>query len=146
MLSKQREEEHAEPSNRGAGFVLITERALTRHNHRVAQIDRQLAAIERELVVISTHCSASGDEFQEAVQRYRREYCEVFERALGLPWRASKPMPRYGEWKSKGGVTSSAHTPQRKIAELAPMPLYARRVADHYPDQERSHPPTASSS
>jgi hypothetical protein len=84
LLLGQREEGHAEPSSRGAGFVMVTERALTEHNHRVAQIDRQLATIKRELAVINEHCSASDDEFQEAVQRYRREYCEACERTLGL--------------------------------------------------------------
>jgi hypothetical protein len=84
VLSKQREEEHAAPSNEGAGFVLVTDRALTEYNHRLAQIDRQLATIERELAVIDKHCTASDDEFQEAVQRYQREYCEAFERVLGL--------------------------------------------------------------
>jgi hypothetical protein len=56
---------------------------LTRHSHRIAQIDRQLAVIERELAIINQHCSASDDEFQQAVQRYQREYCEAFERAVG---------------------------------------------------------------
>src|SRR5580765_7842947 len=51
LLSKQREEEHAEPSGEGAGFVLVTDRAMTEHNRRMAQVDRQLAAIERELAV-----------------------------------------------------------------------------------------------
>jgi len=55
LLLEQRSGEHAEPSSRGAGFVLVTERALTEHNRRMAQIDRQLAAIERELAVINRH-------------------------------------------------------------------------------------------
>jgi hypothetical protein len=84
VLSELRSEEHAKPSKRGAGFVLVTERALTEHNRRLAQIDRQLAAIERDMAVINEHCTASDDEFEEAVQRYRREYCEAFERVLGL--------------------------------------------------------------
>jgi hypothetical protein len=84
LLSKQLEEDHAEPSHEGAGFVLVTDRALTQHNHRMVQIDRQLAAIERDMAVIIEHCTADDDEFQEAVQRYRREYCEAFEHALVL--------------------------------------------------------------
>ena len=68
VLLEQREEEHAEPSSRGAGFVLVTDRALTEHNHRIAQIDRQLATIEQEIAVINQHCTASDDEFQQAVQ------------------------------------------------------------------------------
>ena len=76
--------EHAEPSKGGAGFVLVTERALTQYDRRVAQIDRQLTAIKRELAVIDKHCRASDDEFEEAVQRHKREYCEAFERAMGL--------------------------------------------------------------
>jgi hypothetical protein len=84
VLLGQWEEERAEPSNTGTGFVLVTERALTEYNHRIEQIDRRLAVIERDMAVINEHCSASDDEFQEAVQRYRREYCEAFERAMGL--------------------------------------------------------------
>jgi hypothetical protein len=84
VLSKQLEEEQAESSKEGAGFVLVTERALTEYNHRIVQIDRQLAAIERDVAAINEHCTASDDEFQEAAQRYRREYCEAFERAMGL--------------------------------------------------------------
>jgi len=84
VLLGQREEEHAEPSNRGAGFVLVTERALTEHNRRLAQIDRQLTAIERDMAALDIHCRASDDEFQQAVQQYREEYCKLFERACGL--------------------------------------------------------------
>ena len=57
VLLEQREEEHAEPSNRGAGFVLVTERALTKYNRRMAQIDRQLATIEREISMLAKHCT-----------------------------------------------------------------------------------------
>jgi hypothetical protein len=64
--------------------VLVTERALTEHNRRLAQIDRQLTAIERDMAVINAHCTASDNEFQEAVQRYKKEYCELFEKALVL--------------------------------------------------------------
>lgn len=64
--------------------MLATARALTEHNRRMSQIDRQLAAIERDMAVIDQHCSASDDEFQQAMQRYGKEYCEVFERAFGL--------------------------------------------------------------
>ena len=84
LLFRLREEEHADPDKQGAGFVLITERALTKHNHRVAQINRQLAVIKRELAVIDKHCSASDDEFQEAVQRYKEGYCKAFEQSMGL--------------------------------------------------------------
>jgi hypothetical protein len=84
LLSKQLEEEHAEPSNEGAGFVLVTERALTQYNHRVVQIGRQLAAIERDMAGIDKHCTADDDEIQEAMQRYRQEYCEAFERVMGF--------------------------------------------------------------
>lgn len=84
VLSEQREEEHAEPSNRGAGFVLVSDRALTEHNHRIAQINRQLATIERDMAAINKHCSASDNEFQEAVQRYREECRKAFEWAFGL--------------------------------------------------------------
>jgi len=81
VLLAEREEEHAEPSNRGAGFVLVTERAITKHNRRIAQIDRELAAIERDGAVINKHCTASDDEFEEAMQRYKKEYCELFQKA-----------------------------------------------------------------
>jgi hypothetical protein len=57
--------------------VLVAERALTEHGRRMAQIDRQLATIERDMAVIDQHCSASDDEFQQAMQRYSREYREV---------------------------------------------------------------------
>jgi len=80
VLLGRREEEHAEPNNRGAGFVLVTERALTEHNRHIAQ----LAAIERDMAVLIKHCTASDDEFEEAVQRYRKEYCGLFERVLAL--------------------------------------------------------------
>ena len=50
----------------------------------MVQIDRQLATIERELTVINKQCSASDDEFQKAMQRYSRKYCETFEKAIGL--------------------------------------------------------------
>jgi hypothetical protein len=75
-LLEQREEEHAEPSKRGANFVLVTE--------HMAHIDRQLAAIERDIAAISEHCTASEDEFQEAVQRYKEECGRALEKALGL--------------------------------------------------------------
>ena len=109
LLLKQREEEHAEPDNRGAGFVLVTERALTEHSRRLAQLDHQLAAIERDMAVIDKHLlPASDDEFQQAVQRYKREFCEAFERAVGLAIaHTSKPTPRYGERKSNGDGPSS---------------------------------------
>jgi hypothetical protein len=84
VLLAQREEEHAAPNKMGAGFVLVTEHALTEHNRRIARIDRQLATIERDMAAISEHCTASEDEFQEAVQRYKEEYCRAFERSLGL--------------------------------------------------------------
>jgi hypothetical protein len=84
VLLELREEEHAKPSNRGAGFVLVTERALTQHNLHIARIDRQLTVIERDMTIISEHCTANDDEFQDAMQRYKKEYCEAFERALGL--------------------------------------------------------------
>ena len=58
---------------------------MTKHNRRLAQIDHQLAAIERERAVIDKHLlPASDDEFQQAMQRYRQEYCEVVEKAMGL--------------------------------------------------------------
>ena len=85
LLSVQRKEEHAAPGKEGAGFVLVTERALTEYNHRMVQINRQLAAIEREMAVIGKHLPpVSDDEFLEAVQRYRREYCQAANRAMGL--------------------------------------------------------------
>jgi hypothetical protein len=84
LLLELREEEHAEPTKEGVGFVLVTERALTQYDRRVAQIDRELAAIKQELAVINMHCSASDDELQEAIQRHKAEYCEIFERACGL--------------------------------------------------------------
>jgi hypothetical protein len=84
VLSEQREEEHAEPGKRGAGFVLVSERALTEHKHRIAQIDRRLVAIERDMAVIDKHCTAGDNDFQEAVRCYRQEYCRAFELALGL--------------------------------------------------------------
>ena len=64
--------------------MLVAERALTEHGRRMVQIDRQLATIERDMAVINQHCTASDDEFQQAMQRYRREYCEAFGRAMGL--------------------------------------------------------------
>ena len=91
VLSEQREEEHAEPGKRGVGFVLVTERALTEHNHHIAQIDRRLVAIERDMAVIDKHCTASDNEFQEAVQRYREEYRKAFELALGLAHASISP-------------------------------------------------------
>jgi hypothetical protein len=84
LLLEQREEEHAEPDKRGAGFVLVPERALTRYNHRIDQIDRQLASIKRDMAAINKHCTSSDDELLEAMQRYRQEYCAAFERAMGL--------------------------------------------------------------
>ena len=84
FLLWQRGEEHAKPSKEGAGFVLVTERALTEHSRRLAQINHQLAAIEQEIAVINQHCTASDDEFQQAVQSYRQEYCKAVERAVGL--------------------------------------------------------------
>jgi hypothetical protein len=91
LLLGGREEEHAEPSHSGAGFVLIPERALIEHNRRMLQIERQLAVIERDMAAINKHCTASDDEFEEAVQCYRKEYCELFERAAGLTF-ASKQV------------------------------------------------------
>lgn len=84
VLLEQREEEHAEPSKSGAGFVLITERALTQHNRHIAQIDRQLATMERDMAAISTHCTASDDEFQDAMQRYKEECGRALTKAFGL--------------------------------------------------------------
>jgi hypothetical protein len=82
-LLAEREAACPEPSNEGAGFVLVTERAITKYNRRLAQIDRELAIIEREGAVIMEHCTASDDRFQEAMQHYREEYCALFERAVG---------------------------------------------------------------
>jgi hypothetical protein len=81
-LSSLREEDRAEPSNEGAGFVLVTERALTKYGHRIVQINRQLDVVERDMAALIEHCRPSDDEFQEAVQRYSREYREAFERTL----------------------------------------------------------------
>jgi hypothetical protein len=82
-LSEGREEERAEPSNEGAGFVLFTQRALTKYDRRIAQIDRQLVSVERDMAALIEHCRPSDDEFQEAVRRYKQEYCEAFEQVLG---------------------------------------------------------------
>jgi hypothetical protein len=69
-----------EAEHRGPGG----EHALTKHNRRIAHINRQLATIERDIAVINEHCTASEDEFQEAVQRYKEECRRAFERAFGL--------------------------------------------------------------
>jgi hypothetical protein len=84
VLLEERGELRAEPSNKGAGFVLVPERALTKYNDRIAQIDRRLARIERDISAINEHCIVTDDEFAEAVKRYREEYCTLFERACGL--------------------------------------------------------------
>jgi hypothetical protein len=77
-------DEGAEPAKEGAGFVLITDRALTKHDRHIARVDRQLAAIEREMAVISEHCTASDDAFQEARRRYCEDYCRAVERVVGV--------------------------------------------------------------
>jgi hypothetical protein len=66
-----------------ARAVLVTERALTKYDRRIAQIDRQLVSVEKDMAVLIRHCRASDDEFQEAVRRHKREYCEAFELVLG---------------------------------------------------------------
>jgi hypothetical protein len=81
-LSEQREKDHAEPSNQGAGFVLVSGRALTEYNHRIVQINRQLDLVERDMAALIEYCRPSDDEFREAVQRHKQEYCEAFERTL----------------------------------------------------------------
>jgi hypothetical protein len=83
-LSKEREEGLTDTGEKGAGFVLVPDRALTEYNHRVAQIDRQLALIERDMAVLSEHVVASDDEFKAAVRRYQREYCKTVERVAGI--------------------------------------------------------------
>jgi hypothetical protein len=92
QLLEEREQTHAEPSNRGVGFVLVTRRAATEHDRRLAQIDRQLTAIERDTANIAKHCSASDGEFQAAMQRYRREYYAAVERAAGLAFAHKQAM------------------------------------------------------
>jgi hypothetical protein len=82
-LSRERNE-GAEPAQEGPGFVLIASRALTKHNHRIAQIDRRLDAIEQEMAVIREHCTASDDAFQKACRHYQEDYCRAFERVIGL--------------------------------------------------------------
>jgi hypothetical protein len=84
ILLSEEQNEGAEPAKEGAGFVMITDRALTKHSRRIAQINRQLAAIEREMAVISEHCTASDDALQEAVQRYKEDCCRAFEQVMGL--------------------------------------------------------------
>ena len=84
VLLEQREEEHAEPSKQGRGLCAGHRTRLDRAQSPHRAIDRQLAVIERDMAVINQHCTASDDEFQQAMQRYRREYCEAFERAMGL--------------------------------------------------------------
>jgi hypothetical protein len=85
VLLEQRGEERAQPASEGAGFVLVTERALTEYNHNIARIDRQLAVIERDIGAINAHLpSVSDDGFQQAVQRYRQEFREIFNRVIGL--------------------------------------------------------------
>jgi hypothetical protein len=83
-LSRERDEAAAEPAKEGVGFVLITNRALTKHNHRIAQIDRRLDAIEQEMAVIREHCTASEDALLEACRRYKEDYCRAVERVIGL--------------------------------------------------------------
>ena len=63
---------------------MIADRALIKHNQHIAQTNRRLAAIEREMAVISEHCDASDDAFQEARQRYAAAYCRAVERVMGL--------------------------------------------------------------
>jgi hypothetical protein len=82
-LSEQRWEEHAEPSGSGAGFVLVTERALTKHNHRIVQIDRQLAVIERDMAAVNKHCTASDDELQDAIQAHMQKFTDTFHEVAG---------------------------------------------------------------
>ena len=84
QLLKQRGEEHADPDKQGAGFVLVTDRALTEYNQRMVQIDRKLAAIERDMAVINEHCVANDDELLEAMQRHREEFRELIARAFEL--------------------------------------------------------------
>jgi hypothetical protein len=111
-LLEQREEERAESSNRGAGFVLVTERALTEHNRHMVQIDRQLAAIERDMAAINKHCTASDDEFEEAVQRYKKEYCKLFDRALALAIaskQANAALRRKGLYRPRVNITGTRY-------------------------------------
>ena len=100
--------------------MLVTERALTKHNRRLAQIDHQLAAIEREMAVIDKHLlPASDDEFQQAMQATDRNTARLSRRPWGLLLRTSKPPQCYGERKSKG---ASRGAPGRRGARrLAPI-------------------------
>jgi hypothetical protein len=66
------------------GFVLVTDRALTKHNQHTAQIDRRLDDIEQEMAVIHEHCTASDDAFQEAVRRFYEDYGQALEKVVGL--------------------------------------------------------------
>ena len=63
--------------------MLVTDRALTKHNHRVAQIDHQLAVIKRELAVINAHCTATPEQTQAALQIYQKELRDASLEALG---------------------------------------------------------------
>ena len=101
LLLKQRSGEHVEPSGNGEGFVLVTDRALTEYNHHIVQIDRRLAAIERDTVVINEHCAANDDELLEAMQLYKEEYCKAFEQSMGLAIARKQADAAYGEWRNK---------------------------------------------
>jgi hypothetical protein len=83
-LLERLEEEHAEPRNRGEGFVLVSERALTKHNRRLAQC-RQLTTIERDMAAIGKHLPPVSDaELRQAARRYMEDYCRAVKRVMGL--------------------------------------------------------------
>jgi hypothetical protein len=89
-LLEQLEEERPAETTRGAGFVLLTERAVVKHNDHIAQINRELAAIERDGAVISKHCTASDDEIESAAEAHRKRFVDALNKFIGLALARSK--------------------------------------------------------
>jgi hypothetical protein len=74
----------ARESVKGAGFVLRTERAVAKHDARVAQIYRQLDAIDRDAAVIGRYCTASDDEIEAAAEAYRKRVLTALGKVMAL--------------------------------------------------------------
>ena len=72
--------------NQGVGFVMVPERALTEHNHRMAQLDRQLAVIVRDAAAIKKHCTVSDDKLEDAIQAHEQKFKATFDEVLGRGW------------------------------------------------------------
>jgi hypothetical protein len=76
-------EDRREPT-KGTGFVLHTARAVAKRNSRVAQINRHLDLIERDMAVIGKHCAASDKQIRAAAEAHKKRFLAALGKRMAL--------------------------------------------------------------